>query len=156
MSYDIYFLRREPGQSWQQALEVMEGDAAGPLTEASRPACWDQVVSGVQEILGSVSVEEGPHSWEIDDPERTAIQVSCFSGKDWSLSVPYWSSGDKAKRIAESLRAIAMVITDATGLDAYDPQLEAAVTSGEWSPVKSAAIFDCVAESFDRRGIQHG
>ena len=106
MSYDIYFLRREKGQSWEEALEALEDSSEGdrkPASSPSRPAEWDQVVSGVREVLGDVSVLEGPPNWEIDD-EKTAIQVSCFAG-EWSMTVPYWSNGDRAKEIAGYLHA---------------------------------------------------
>ncbi len=58
--------------------------------------------------------------------------------------------------IAQSIDAIAAIVHAATGLDAYDPQLEAGAASGEWSPGKAAAVFDQVAHSFDQRGIKHG
>lgn len=154
MGYDIYFLRREPGQSWQQALDALEEGAEGQQA-LSPPACWDQVVSGVQEVLGTVSVLEGPPEREIDNQGRTEIQVSFFAG-EWSLSVPYWWRGDAAEAIAQSIGAIAAIVHDATGLDAYDPQLEAGVVSGEWSPGKAAEVFDQVAQGFDQRGIKHG
>lgn len=76
MSYDIYFLRREQGQSWEDAMAALE-EQAEDHEAPSRPARWDQVVSGVREVLGDVPVVEGPPNWEIDD-EDTAIQVNCF------------------------------------------------------------------------------
>lgn len=151
MSYDIYFLRREPGQSWEDAMEALE-EQAGNGGAPSRPAQWDQVVAGVREVLGEVSVTEGPPNWEIDDPE-TAIQVSCYDG-EWSMTVPYWWDGERAEAIAGYLRAIAAVVHGATGLDAYDPQVEEDVASGEWTPGKAAAVFSQVADSFKRRGIR--
>src|ERR1700742_855564 len=119
MSYDIHFLRREPGQSWEDAMDALE-EQAGDDQASSRPSQWDQVVSDVREVLGDVSVVEGPPNWEIDD-ETTAIQVSCFAG-EWSITVPYWWDGERAEAIARSLRTIAEKIHDAIGLDAYDPQ----------------------------------
>jgi hypothetical protein len=92
MSYDIYFLRREPGQSWEDAIEALE-EEGGNGGAPSRPAQWDQVVAGVREVLGEVSVAEHPPNWEIDDPE-TAIQVSCYDG-GWSMTVPYWWDGER-------------------------------------------------------------
>jgi hypothetical protein len=103
-------------------------------------------------VLGDVSVVESPPNWEIDD-QQTGIQVSCFAG-EWSMTVPYWWEGERAETIAGYLRAIAGMIHDATGLDAYDPQAGEAITSGEWGPGKAAAVFNQVRESFDRRGIQ--
>lgn len=154
---------------WQAGMpgELLEaaGDRAGVRGSAvlpaeaddgapSRPAQWDQVVAGVREVLGDVSVAEGPPNWEIDD-ETTAIQVSCFAG-EWSITVPYWWDGERAEAIARSLRAIAGRIHDVTGLDAYDPQVGEDVRSDEWTPGKAAVVFSQAAESFRRRGIQYG
>jgi hypothetical protein len=153
VSYDIVFLRREPGQSWDDAMDTLEQSDDGP-EEPTRPPNWDEVVSGVRNVLGEVSVLENPPAWEIDH-EASAIQVGWFSG-EWSISVPYWSDGDAARKIAERLRAIAEIVCDATGLEAYDPQIGEAVTSGGWTSERAALIFDQVAESFGRRGIRRG
>jgi hypothetical protein len=151
MSYDILFLRREPGQSWEDAMEALEGQA-GNDGAAPRPDGWGQVVAGMREVLGDVSVTDGPPEWEIDDPE-TAIQVTCYAG-EWSVTVPYWWEGARAEAIAGYLRAIAGIVHRVTGLDAYDPQVEEDVMSGEWTPEKAAAVFSQVADSFKRRGIR--
>jgi hypothetical protein len=153
VSYDIYFLRREPGQSWEDAMDALEEQAEDDEAP-SRPVQWDQVVSGVREVLGDVAVAEGPSNWEIDD-ETTGVQVSCFAG-EWSITVPYWWDGERAEAIAGYLRAIAGIIHDATGLDAYDPQVGKEITSGEWTQGRATVVFDQVAESFRRRGIQYG
>jgi hypothetical protein len=153
VSYDIHFLKREPGQSWEDAMDALEEQGTGPEA-LTYPPNWDQVVSGVREVLGEVSVMENPPAWEIDH-KQTAIQVSCFSG-EWSISVPYWSDGDAAKKIAGYLRAIAEIVHAATGLEAYDPQVDEAVTSDEWTTEHAASVFDQVAESFDKRGIRRG
>jgi hypothetical protein len=150
MTYAVYFLRREPGQSWEDAMAALE-ERAGNGEAPARPEQWDQVVAAVRGLLGDVDVSEGPPDWEIDDP-KTAIEVSCFAGQ-WSMMVPYWWDGEGAAKIAGYLRAIAGIVHDATGLDVYDPQVEeVAMTSDEWTG-KAAAVFDQVAESFDRRGI---
>ena len=153
VSYDICFLKRDPGQSWKEVMDAMEEQSTGHQV-LTCPPNWDQVVSGVREVLGEVSVLENPPAWEIDH-EQTAIQVSCFSG-EWSISVPYWSNGEAAVKIAKYLRAIAEIVQAATRLEAYDPQVGEAVTSDEWTVRQAASVFDHVAESFDKRGIRHG
>ncbi|GAA4076406.1 hypothetical protein [Actinomadura miaoliensis] len=153
MSYDIHFLKRDPGQSWDDAMEALEEQANAAET-LGRPPNWDGVVSEVRALLGDVSVVEAPPTWEIDH-RATAIQVSCYSG-EWSISVPFWSDGDAAKKVAAHLRAISEIVQRATGLAPYDPQLESAVTSDEWTADQAAAVFDRVAESFDLRGIVRG
>jgi len=157
VSYDIYFVRRAPGQSWDDALDALEAEEDAREAEVpSSRGQWEQVVSGVQEILAGALVVEDPPVREIDDRGGTEIQVSCFSSREWSLTVPYWSSGEAARAIAAQLRAVARVVQDATGLEAYDPQLDAAVVSGDWTPEKAAVVFDQVARSFEQRGIRHG
>jgi hypothetical protein len=111
-------------------------------------------LSGVREVLGDVSVLENPPAWEIDH-EQSAIQVSCFSG-EWSISDPYWSDGEAAAKIAGFLHAIAGIVQNATGLEAYDPPVEQAVTSDAWTVQQAVSVFDQVAESFDKRGIRRG
>lgn len=155
MSYDIYFLRRAPGQSWDDALEAMDEGAMKP-DEPSSPEHWSRVVAGVRAILGDVSVVEDSQTWEIDDRGGTEIQVSCFDAREWSVTVPYWSSGEAARELAVQLRAVCRVVQDVTGLEAYDPQIETDVLSAEWTPEKVTLIFDQVARSFEQRGIRHG
>jgi hypothetical protein len=70
------------------------------------------------------------------------------------MTVPYWRGGERAETIAGYLRAIAAVVHGATGLEAYGPQVEVDVASGEWTPGKAAAVFSEVADSFKRRGIR--
>jgi hypothetical protein len=153
MSYDIYFFKRDPGQSWEDAMEALEEQAADPEV-LTRPPGWDQVVSGVRYILGDAAVLENAPVWEIGH-ERTGIQVSCYSG-EWSLTVPYWSDGDAAVAITGQLRAIAGIVQTATGLEAYDPQVEMAVTTDEWTAQQAASVFDQVAEIFDGHGTTRG
>lgn len=112
------------------------------------------MVAGVRTLLGEVSVRESPQAWEIHH-EPTAIQVSCFSG-EWSITVPYWSEGHTARKIAEDLRGLAAIVHASTGLDAYDPQVGEAVLSDVWAPARAASVFDQVAESFNTRGITRG
>lgn len=155
MSYDIFFVRRAPGQSWEAALGAM-GKGTWETEVASAPRQWDQVASRVREILGDVPVLKDDPTWAIDDRGGTEIEVSCFSSREWWVKVPYWSSGETARAIAAQLRAVARIVQDATGLEAYDLQLEAGVTSDAWTPEKAAAVFDRVARSFEQRGIRHG
>ncbi|MDT3446775.1 hypothetical protein [Pseudofrankia sp. BMG5.37] len=153
MSYDIVFLRREPGQSWEDAINMLEGQDDAP-TNLARPPDWDQVVAGVRTLLGEVSVLASPPAWEIYH-EPTGIQVSCFSG-EWSITVPYWSVGHAASKIAGDLRGLSAIVHASIGLDPYDPQVGDAVLSDLWTPERAALVFDQVAESFKKQGITRG
>ena len=54
MSYDIYFVRRDPGQSFEDALdateESFEGDP-GPLSPVELEQ-WDEVLPVARAVLG--------------------------------------------------------------------------------------------------------
>ena len=57
MSYDIFFVRRDPGQTFEDALDELEesfenGDP-GELTEVDLEH-WDALLPLVREILGDV------------------------------------------------------------------------------------------------------
>ncbi|MCF2527837.1 hypothetical protein [Yinghuangia soli] len=146
MSYDVYFLAREAGQSWEDALDALEHR----VRDESLPTGWDDVVRGVGELLGGVEVSAGPPSWCMGH-RKTGIEVSCLAG-EWSMSVPFWTSGDAALGVVDRLKAIAAVVEAATGLSAYDPQTGELLLGVEDSA--AAGVFDRVAESFAERGIR--
>ncbi|WP_125613297.1 hypothetical protein [Actinomadura sp. WAC 06369] len=147
MSYVIHFLNREPGQSWEDAMDAMEERAAAPDV-LTRPPNWETVVTRVEELLGDVSVVEKPPVWEIGHGP-TAIKVGCISG-EWSLSVPYWIDGNVARSTAERIRAGCEIVQAATGLQAYDSQVDEAVLSDGWATEQAASVFDQVANRFQR------
>ncbi|RKS79718.1 hypothetical protein BZB76_1195 [Actinomadura pelletieri DSM 43383] len=151
MGYDIEFMEKKPGQSWEEAMDAWEARAEGPDVH-TRPPNWDLVVTRLRELLGDISVEENPPEWEIyHSPAK--ILVSCISG-EWSLSVPYWFEGDAARSVTERILAICEIIESATGLRAHDPQLGEAVLSEEWTTEQAASMFDLVAGALRKRARQ--
>ena len=58
MSYDIFFVRRDPGETIEEALEGVEesyeGGDPGPLTEEDLEH-WDNLLPMAREILGSAA-----------------------------------------------------------------------------------------------------
>lgn len=66
--------------------------------------------------------------------------------------MPYWTDGDAAAAALEKAYYLALMVEPETGLEAYDPQLEATVAElrngGEKIGVK---VFDQVAKLFGRR-----
>jgi len=59
VGYDIFFVWRAPGKSWEDAFRAVE-ENTGRTEVLSSPRHWDQVVCGVREILGDVPVLEDP------------------------------------------------------------------------------------------------
>ncbi|WP_329475197.1 hypothetical protein OG555_26215 [Kribbella sp. NBC_01484] len=124
MSYDLYFLTRQPGQSWEDVMSQLEGDDSEdvPLDDEA-VAAWDRVKAAVGPVLADASEFAVSTSRQLND-DATGIQISMVPG-ELSLTVPYWYTGPDAERIVGILHEVAAAIEQATGLTAYDPQAEA-------------------------------
>ncbi|WP_061296348.1 hypothetical protein [Herbidospora cretacea] len=140
MSYAISFLRREPGQTWDDARVALESRAP----ETADYAIWSIVAVAAREVLGVVS--EDLLNCEVTQLS-TGLQVECDLGR-WSVSVPHWASGEGAELEAQ-VRAVAAIVEGATGLTAYDPQI-GAVLSDIDDLAGSAAAFDLAAAQCGR------
>lgn len=135
MSFDLYFLTREAGQSWEDAMEALEENAEieSPLDDATL-AMWERVKAGLTDVLPSAEEFVSARSRELTH-DATGIQVSIFSS-ELALTAPYWYTGPGAQRVVAILRAAAVSIEEATGLTAYDPQADAPfLGDGEHSAV---------------------
>jgi hypothetical protein len=125
VGYDIYFVRRDPGGSFEDALEDIEdsydeGDP-GPLTSVELEQ-WDTLLPRAREILGLVEVFEDDRTRELFAVD-TGIQLSLFAG-EVSVTVPYEHGTDAAVAVMHKVYSLARAVEDATGLEGYDPQLE--------------------------------
>lgn len=124
MSYDIYFLHRRDGQSWDEALQAME-DAAddGEPIPARLLEAWERIVPQARALLGDVDITE----YELESRDlshsETGIDLSVI-GDEVSITVPYWHAGDAAAVVLGKVFALSAVVEKETGLTAYDPQVE--------------------------------
>jgi hypothetical protein len=124
VSYDIYFLSRRDGQSWDEVLEAME-DAA----EHSEPIptrlleTWDRIVPQARVLLGEVDITEYENESRDLSHSGTGIDLSVF-GDEVSITVPYWHAGDDAAVVLGKVFALSAIVEKETGLTAYDPQME--------------------------------
>lgn len=148
MSYDLIFLRRGPGQSWEEALDGLEADGEEDSDEALAvdPEVWRVVVEGVRRVHPAV-IEVGD---ELLD-EEASIQIQCWA-REASISVPYWFTGEAARVVVLRMYAYAAVVESATGLEGYDPQLGLAIADAAARVDDAVRAFDQVAESFGSRG----
>ena len=142
MSFDLYFLEREPGGTWQDAMERLEETAAdsSPLDDADL-ARWDAVRDQVRPLLPRAEEFTGESHRELSDVD-SGIQLSLSHG-ELALTTPYSYSGPDAQAMVDRLRSVAIAVEAATGLTAYDPQSDAAFVSG--GDGTAAAAFDQVA-----------
>jgi hypothetical protein len=125
VGYDIYFVRRDPGGSFEDALADIEdsydeGDP-GPLTSVELEQ-WDTLLPRAREILGLVEVFEDDRTRELFAVD-TGIQLSLFAG-EVSVTVPYKHGTEAALVVMHKVYSLSRAVEDATGLEGYDPQLE--------------------------------
>lgn len=129
MSYDLVFLRRDPGQGWPEALEALgEREGEAPLSVREREQ-WDAVVRRARELLGELTVTADDVSAQLTE-EASGIQVELSAGEA-SVSVSYGSSGghdDDTVVLMEKVYALARVVEEETGLEGFDPQLDEPVS----------------------------
>ena len=89
MTYDIYFVRRDPGQSFASALDATEdaydGDP-GPLGSAQLEQ-WERIITRARQVLDGVEeFATDAKSRELSDT-ATGIQLSMIAD-EVSLTVP--------------------------------------------------------------------
>ena len=139
MSYDIFFVRRDPGQTFEDALDGVEdsfesGDP-GPLTEEDLEL-WDAVLPQAREILGD-QVEITQHdeeTRELTDP-ATGIGITLLEG-ELEIHVPDNRAGADSV-VMSTVYDLARALEDATGLEGYDPQLDEPVSdTSDTSPTR--------------------
>ncbi len=134
MSYEIEFLRRAPGQSWQEALDHDEEPGPGPAADVGEDlrAAWARIVPAARLLLAGAGVTEGPSVLCLDH-RPTGVQLSVSAGTA-GITVPCALRGPAACDLVEhTLRPLARIVERETGLEAWDPQLAAPVTEGRSS-----------------------
>ncbi|WMX46562.1 hypothetical protein RGF97_19385 [Streptomyces roseicoloratus] len=124
MSYDIYFLARDEGQSWDDALKAAEARAGHNVPiPADLLEAWQRIVPQARGLLGEVTITEYEQESRDLSHYGTGIDLSVF-GDEVSITVPYWHTGDRAATVLGKLFALSAVVEKETGLTAFDPQAE--------------------------------
>ena len=144
MSYDLIFLRRKPGQGWDEALEAADAEdefGAGPA-----PDVWQRVVERARLLLGEVSLFVTDDCGEINH-EPTNIQLDLFADSA-ELHVPYGATGNGATAILQAVYLLGQVVEEETGLEGYDPQVGAPMREAAANLDLGAASFETVAQLF--------
>ncbi|WP_225834196.1 hypothetical protein [Streptomyces sp. NK08204] len=149
MSYDIYFLNRRDGQSWDEVLEAME-DAA----EDNEPIpthlleAWDRIMPQARALLGEVEITQYEQESRDLSHSGTGIDLSVFSD-EVTITVPYWHAGDDAAVVLGQVSTLAAIVEKETGLTAYDPQTERALA--EAPPEGSVGLMSRITEDLRSR-----
>jgi hypothetical protein len=129
VSYDIFFVRRDPGQSFADALDATEdsfdGDP-GPLGSAQVEQ-WERITTRARQILDGIEeFATDELSRELSDAE-TGIQLSMISD-EVSITVASARPEQDSVSLMAKVYALARVVEDETGLEGYDPQLQEPIT----------------------------
>jgi hypothetical protein len=152
VSYDIYFVRRDPGQSFADALDATEesydGDP-GPLGSAELEQ-WERITTRAGQILDGIEEFATANSRELAD-SRTGIQLSMIAD-EVSITVPNERPEQDAVSLMAKVYALARVVEDETGLEGYDPQLQEPVTDPKQrlEPSSSASAIPSAPASASR------
>jgi hypothetical protein len=146
VSFDLYFLKPAPGETWQDAMDALEehADDDEPLTE-DHVALWTQLEQRARALLGDVEVFGTERHRELNH-DSTGLQLS-MSRSELSLTVPYWYDGPQALELHESLRQLAEAVEQVTGRTAYDPQGDRPFLEG--GPDDTAETFQRVRDFVD-------
>jgi hypothetical protein len=130
VGYDIYFVRRDPGETFEDALESTEdtfqGDP-GPLTSVELEQ-WERLVPRARVLLGDVEEFGDETSRELSSP-AAGILLSLVRGEASIAVRP--GPGSDALTVMERVYALARIVEDETGLEGYDPQLGAPVSAAD-------------------------
>ncbi|MFD4722070.1 hypothetical protein ACFWOY_22450 [Streptomyces sp. NPDC058423] len=149
MSYDIYFLSRRDGQSWDEVLEAMENAAedSEPIP-AELLEAWQRIVPQARTLLGDVDITEYEQESRDLSHSGTGIDLSVF-GDEVSITVPYWHVGDGAATVLGKLFALSAIVEKETSLTAYDPQVE--MPLADTPPQQAMGIMSQVATDLRNR-----
>lgn len=160
MSYDIYFVRRDPGESFEDALDNTEDSfrsgGPGPLSSAELEQ-WDRILRHAREIFGEIE-EFGDQSTRELSHGPTGVQLSIFSG-EVSLRVRDPAPDQDEVSIMEKVYVLARAVEAETGLEGFDPQLSEPVTDAPQTPPRSTLpkpSRDTDSENFDARVAASG
>jgi hypothetical protein len=129
VSYDVYFVRRDPGQSFADALDATEESFGGdpsPLGSAQLEQ-WERIITRARQILDGIEeFATDSKSRELSDA-GTGIQLSMIAD-EVSITVPSERPDQDPAALMAKIYALARVVEAETGLEGYDPQLQEPIT----------------------------
>jgi hypothetical protein len=116
MSYDIALVRKEPEQSWDDALRVAAELDSDPDAAEIDDRTWARIEQRIRALLNA-----GP----LSDLDQLLDPIELYCAADYAtVNAPYWFRGREAARTVERMYHVAMIVTAETGLEAFDLQLD--------------------------------
>jgi len=125
MSYDIFFVRRDPGHSFEDALDELEGSFRngdpGELSDADLEQ-WDALLPLAAEILGALDVDDEDDSGRGLVGRTTGVELTMIAG-EIEIHVPDDRRDIDSVELMSTVYDLARAVEDVTGLEGYDPQV---------------------------------
>jgi hypothetical protein len=125
MSYDIFFVRRDPGQTFEDALDDLEGTFEngdpGELTDVDIEH-WDALLPLAREILGDVEVDDEDEESRELTARATGVELTLIRG-EIEIHVPDDRAPGDDLDLMSTVYELARAVEDVTGMEGYDPQL---------------------------------
>jgi hypothetical protein len=147
VSYDIYFVNRNEQQSWEEALEALEGMGDEAALSTEMLDAWDRIVPQARVIFGDLSLFEGGDSLELTH-SISGLQLSIY-GNEVAITIPYWHTGDTAANVLAMAYKLGAVIESETGLQGYDPQVGTPLS--ELSPPDAISLMSGITDDLRHR-----
>lgn len=140
MSYDLTFFTPRPGVDVHDIVEVDEDRARGkrdPKTEAKKRKVADALLAHDARLelstpdfaaiarLHKMRVDEAYERFrdlELTD-NASGMQILLFDDGA-GLTIPYWHSGDAARRVIEQAWGAIEIVCRESGYEVFDPQLD--------------------------------
>ena len=151
MSYDLTFFTPRPGVDVHDIVEVDEDRVRGkrdPKTEAKKKKVSDALLAHDKRLelfridykevakLYKMSIDEAYERFrdlELNDTSN-GIQIQIYDDSA-ALSIPYWHSGDAARRVLEQAWSAIEIICRETGYEVFDPQLDRVIDVNAFADV---------------------
>jgi hypothetical protein len=156
MSYDLTFFTPRPGVDVHDIVEIDEDRTArgrrDPKTEAKKRKLADALLAHDKRLelskpdfdaiakLHKMRVDEAYERFRDLELNHTAsgIQIQLYDDGA-ALSIPYWHSGDAARRVLEQAWSAIDIVCRETGYEVFDPQLDRVI---------DVNAFDAVLETY--------
>jgi hypothetical protein len=140
MSYDLTFFTPRPGVDVHDIVEVDEDRARGrrdPKTESKKKKVADALLAHDKRLeLFNVDYDEVAKLYKMRIDEayerfrnveltdtQSGVQIELYDDGA-ALSIPYWHSGDAARRVLEQVWGAIEIVCRETGYEVFDPQLD--------------------------------
>lgn len=120
MTFEIVFIHRSLGQSFDSAMEeAFEGD---PASEQLRDSWYDRLQRIMRQSFGEVSVGKSAGTREITDPQSGLHLV--LKGAGVIMEIPEAGSGTDDAELLQRAHILSKEIERVTGLEGWDTRLE--------------------------------